>query len=121
MTIIVIGPFGVRQAVLNDGEEALSHKHNFPHVTYINRGAAEFHKLEPIKFAEDGVTPLDFAVIKKAFIKASMGHNYVDIKAGVWHRIIGREDNTMYQCMFFHREVGGEIVEHYTGWEAAYL
>ena len=86
------------------GDVVEGHAHNFDHTTYVVRGA--------IRIEADGRS------VEK---RAAEGHNWVLIKAGVKHRITALEDNTLGHCIYSHRTPQDEIVQHYDGWEKAYV
>ena len=85
------------------------HAHNFDHTTYIIRGAVKIEKLN-----EAG------EVVKTITKKASDGHNWALIKAGVCHRITALEADTEAHCIYAHRNPQGDVVEEYEGWAGAY-
>ena len=86
------------------------HAHNFDHVTYVIRGCIEIQKLDDAD-----------AVLAKVVKRASDGHNFLLIKAGVKHKIVAIEDDTMAHCIYSHRSPDGEFSEVYDGWEPAYV
>jgi len=58
----------------------------------------------------------DGTVVEKDFVAPS----WVLIKADTRHEITGLEDNTIFWCVYAHRNAQGQIVEQKTGWEDAY-
>ena len=88
------------------GEVVESHRHNFDHTTFINKGSARVERLD------------DSGVVVRAVVKhAYEAHNWVLIEAGVEHRIVALEDGTIYLCVYSHRRPDtGEVVEEWTGW-----
>lgn len=92
------------------GEVVEGHAHNFDHTTYCIRGALRVEKLDA-----------QGKVVQAVTIKATDGHNWVLIKAGVCHRITAVEDNSMGHCIYSHRTPQGDVVEQYDGWPGAYV
>lgn len=101
------GNIEIRETVLlktNDFTDG--HKHNFDHMTYIVRGAVKIEAVLPNGSEID-----------------------VELKAGDWqlirahvkHKVIALEDNTLYHCIYNHRDWDGNIVDRYTGNEVAYV
>ncbi len=106
----VSGNVFIREMVFEkSGASVDGHKHNFDHTTYVVRGALRFERL-----AEDG------SVTHTIDKRASDGHNWVLIKAGVIHRITALEDNSLGHCIYSHRTSQGEIVQEYDGWQKAF-
>lgn len=107
----VSGNIFIREmSFLQKGEEIGGHAHNFDHTTYVVRGALLIES-----FNEDG------SVKKSVVKKASDGHNWVLIKAGVQHRLTALEENSMGHCIYAHRNSQAEIVQSYDGWMEGYL
>lgn len=87
------------------GDVVDGHAHAFGHTTYVVCGSVRIESLN-----EDGT-------IKQSTIKrASDGHNWVLIKAGVTHRLTALEDGSMGHCIYSHRDAQGDVVQPYTGW-----
>lgn len=86
------------------GDVVEGHAHNFDHTTYVSRGA--------LRFETDGKS------IEK---HAADGRNWALIKAGVKHRIVALEDNSMGHCIYAHRTPQGEVVQEWDGWEQGYV
>ena len=78
----------VREPVklLMRGEKVVGHRHNFDHVTYIQRGKFEVVTDEWTKT-----------------ISADDWDNFVLIKKNKVHSFTALEDNSRYQCIFAHR------------------
>lgn len=111
------------------GDECLTHRHNFPHTTFINRGALIGQELveDPDgdvlvmeTDAEGKSVPLRFRVVREALKRATDGFNFLHIKAGTWHRFIAVEDSSEGYCIFSHRNPLGEVVPDYDGWSPGY-
>lgn len=86
------------------------HEHNFDHTTYVVRGAVRIERL-----AVDG------AVERVVDKRATDGHNYLLIKAGVRHRLTALTDDALAHCIYAHRTPQGDVVHEYDGWSPAYV
>jgi quercetin dioxygenase-like cupin family protein len=113
MSIRVIGPIGIRYPVgmLAKGEVVESHEHTFDHVTFCFSGA---FRIEAEVNGQQVVAEIFAPRPDKP------NQNHVLIKAGVKHKLIALEDNSLYQCVYTHRDTRGEVSDHYTGWPKAY-
>lgn len=85
------------------------HAHNFDHTTYIVRGSVKIESLNADGSVKQTVTK-----------RAVDGHNWVLIKAGIFHRLTQLEPNSMGHCIYAHRNPKGEVVEAYDGWSESY-
>lgn len=85
------------------------HAHKFDHVSYVVRGALRFEQLD----GKDG------GVVRWVDKRALDGQNWVLIKAGVWHRIIALDGNSLGHCIYAHRTPQGRVVQKYDGWDKA--
>lgn len=94
---------------LRAGDVVDGHAHNFDHTTYVTRGALQIERL-----GSDG--KVERTVIKRA----SDGHNWILIQAGVWHRLTALEDDSMGHCIYAHRNAQGEVVQVDEGWAQAH-
>lgn len=108
MDVKLYGGFGVRMGHLSKGQATNTHRHNFPHLTYL-RGPGRVEKLEPTNAEET-----QFRVVKRVD-KPKGGH--VFIQAGMWHRITALEDLD-YDCLYTHRTPDGELTDEFSGWQA---
>lgn len=107
----VLGNVFVRpMAFARAGDVVEGHAHNFAHVTYVARGALRFERLR-----DDG------SVERMVDRRASDGHNYVLIHAGVTHRIIALDDDSLGHCIYAHRNPQGEVVQEFDGWTPGYV
>lgn len=90
------------------GQVIEGHAHNFDHTTYVIRGAIRVE------------TPFEQTrrVVEK---RASDGHNWLLIRAGVAHKITALEDDTEAHCIYAHRNPQGEVVQEYDGWTRGYV
>lgn len=108
MEIIAGGNIYIRKGTVpNAGEVVEGHAHNFDHVTLVRRGSFRIEQLD-----ETG------NVVRAVDRDAIEGH--VLIKAGVIHRLTALEDNSVYWCIYAHRNPQGEVLENYDGWTPAY-
>jgi quercetin dioxygenase-like cupin family protein len=85
------------------------HGHNFDHTTYVVRGAFKIERL------------VDGAVTQSVIKRAGQLKSWVLIKAHADHKLTALEDNSVYHCIFAHRDPQGEVVQDYDGWESAYV
>lgn len=91
------------------GDVVDGHAHDFDHTTYVARGALRIERL-----GVDG--KVERSVVKRA----SDGHNWVLIRAGVWHRLTALEDDSMGHCIYSHRNPQGNVVQVDEGWAQAH-
>lgn len=111
MLEFVSGNIFVREmALLKKGHVISGHVHAFDHTTYVVRGAIRIEILGP-----------DGEVQQASDKRAIDGRNWALIRAGAIHRITALEDNTTAHCIYAHRSPQGDIVQEWTGWEAATL
>lgn len=122
-------------AFVRKGDACIGHDHNFPHPSFVNKGAVLLETLEPaedgdircvsLKFNFDTGLPVEKTVMCKVVsaqvIRSTDVHNWRTIPAGVFHRITAEEDNTQCICLFAHRNTRGHIVEKYQGNKQATL
>lgn len=114
MKLRIFEELGIRtcDAPLQKGDVVEGHAHNFGHVTYVPHGKLRIEKL-------DGPAGLVVRTVERG---ADDLINYIDIPAGVWHRLTALEDNTHYHCIYSHRDPEtNEPVKLYNGWEDAYV
>lgn len=108
---LVSGNIFIRPNVLQlIGDKIDGHAHNFDHTTYVIRGSVRVEQLDA-----------DGNVVRTVDKKASEGHNWVLIKAGVIHRLTALEDDSEFHCIYSHRDAQGDVVLEATGWTEAYL
>lgn len=105
----VAGNVFIRPNRLNKGQVIHGHAHTFDHVSYVTAGAA--HVV---------ATPPNGERYERT-IRASDDRNWLLIRAGVKHEITALEDGTKFDCVYSHRTPQGDVVEEYTGWDAAYV
>ena len=84
------------------GDGVAGHAHNFDHTTIIFTGKVHVKAKLP-----DGT-------IREADFEAP---SHFLVRAGVEHEIKALEDNTVFWCVYSHRDPQGKIHQEYTGWE----
>lgn len=102
----VSGNIFVRPNVmLTAGDIVNGHAHNFDHTTIVFSGAIRIKRT-----LADGK--------EQSQEIAAPGHCL--ILAGVEHEITALLDNTVFWCVYAHREPQGEVAQEVTGWHEAY-
>lgn len=107
----IIGPIGTRDFVLDKiCEESVGHEHNYDHITLVIRGRLriKYSYTENDKLVEG--ESRDYSQGEKILIKANVRHT---VKA--------LEDNTLYTCIFSHRDFDGLVTQNYLGHGKAYV
>jgi quercetin dioxygenase-like cupin family protein len=106
------GNIYIRAGVIKKrGQKIKGHKHNFDHVTIVRRGRMAIRSLK-----DDGTVERE--VIKD---DKSLNYGHILIKAGVCHELEALEDDTVYWCIYAHRDpITGEVIPTYEGWMEAY-
>ena len=101
--LALIGPVGIRSFTLEKACEANhGHEHNYDHTTIVIRG-----RLKVLyAYEKDGQT------IEGESEEFGQGET-IHIRAKVRHTLIALEANTMYMCVFSHRDFNGVVVETY--------
>lgn len=108
--LTIVGPIGIRQHVLEHVcNESVGHKHNYDHTTIIIRGRVKV----TYSYEKDGV------IVEGESREFGQGEA-IFIKANVNHTIKALEDNTVYHCVFSHRDFDGLVSQVYTGNTQAY-
>lgn len=84
------------------GDLIEGHTHNFDHTTIVFEGAVHVSAVAPDgrTFERDFVAPSHFLVLKD-----------------VQHTITAIADNTVFWCIYSHRDPQGDVVQIATGWE----
>lgn len=101
------GPIAYRQFVLPQTcQVSEGHSHNYDHTTFVHRG-----RLLVIAHTPEGV--------ETARVEYGAGE-FVEIPSGLHHTIKALEDNTVYYCIFSHRDFDGLVSQRYVGNSAAY-
>jgi hypothetical protein len=88
------------------GDKVDGHKHNFDHTTIVFRGAVHVKAKKP-----------DGTVIERDFEAPS----HFLVRADVEHEITATQPNTVFWCVYSHRDPQARIVQHYDGWTPAYV
>ena len=105
--VATTGPVGYRQFVLEKTcDVSRGHKHNYDHATFIHRG-----RVRITASRDDGaeITSREFGA-----------GEWADIPANLLHTIKALEDNTIYFCIFSHRDFDGLVSQSFAGNTAAY-
>lgn len=103
---IVSGNIFIRPNPLaKKGEKVDGHKHNFDHTTFVIRGSVHVKAKLP-----DGT-------IKEKDFEA--GDHFL-VRAEVEHEIEALEDNSLFYCIYSHRDPQGKITQVNDGWSPAY-
>jgi len=111
MDVAIIGPIGVRQFTLEKiCEESVGHEHNYDHVTMVVRGRIR------VKYSY-----LNGDQLVEGESREFGPGDDVLIKANVRHTIKALEPNTVYKCVFSHRDFDGLVTQNYVGNELAYI
>jgi hypothetical protein len=108
--LLLTGPVGSRRHVLEKTcQESHGHLHNYDHVTVVVLGGIRVtiyrEKDGPVESQQDyfpGSDPIPIA-----------NHKYHTIKA--------LADNTVYHCIFSHRDFDGLVTQTYQGNVTAYV
>lgn len=88
------------------GDAVDGHKHNFDHTTIVFKGSVHVKAKLPDgrEIEQDFAAPGHFLVLK-----------------GVEHEITALEDNTVFWCVYSHRNAQGDVVEDNIGWQSTDL
>lgn len=106
----LVGPVGIRQIHLEKQcESHQGHQHNYDHTTVIIRGRVKVQ----YRYEKDGQT------VEGESEEFGQGET-IFIRKNVFHTIIALEDNTLYFCVFSHRDFDGIVTETYVGNQRAY-
>ena len=101
--VAILGPIAARRFHLEKAcESHQGHEHNYDHTTIIIRGSVKVL----YEYEHDGQT-----------LRGESGEfgpgETIHIRAKVKHTIKALEDNTVYLCVFSHRDFDGVVVESY--------
>lgn len=104
------GPVGHRTFLLEEVcQESEGHEHNYDHTTIVING-----RLRVTYSYQEGDTR-----VEKVSREFGQGE-FIEIKAGVRHTIKALEPNTLYACVFSHRDFNGLVTQVYNGNIKAY-
>lgn len=107
MDIVKTGPIGHRRFTLDKKcQTNLNHKHNYDHTTIVING-----RIEITVEKEDG------SKSKKEFTAGEL----FEVPAQQLHTIKALEDNSVYLCVFSHRDFNGLVTQKYIGNNGAYI
>lgn len=88
------------------GDKVAGHAHNFDHTTIVFSGAVHVR----------GVLS-NGTVIERDFVAPA----HFLVKADVRHEITAIAPDTIFWCVYSHRNPQGDIVQEYDGWEPSYV
>lgn len=88
------------------GDLTAGHTHNFDHTTIVFKGGIRITAKLPngAEIVREATAPAHFL-----------------IRAEVAHEIAALTDDTVYWCVYSHRDHQGEVVQVYDGFADAYL
>jgi hypothetical protein len=106
-----------RPNYLNKGQVCGNHAHNFDHVTLVMSGSVHVKMKNP-----DGTeVEKDFHAPNSSLIKTDgINECWFLVKAESLHEIFALEDNTVFFCLYSHRDAQGRIVWQADGWDEAF-
>jgi quercetin dioxygenase-like cupin family protein len=108
--LALVGPIGVRRFHLEKVcETNEGHQHNYDHTTIVVRGRLKIVK----KYEKDG------SIIEEDAGEFDAGE-LIHVKANVHHTIKALEPDTVYLCVFSHRDFDGLVTQRYVGNPRAY-
>jgi quercetin dioxygenase-like cupin family protein len=110
MDIKIVGPVAIREHELKEiCHENEGHEHNYDHTTIIISGRVRviYSHLEGETLIQDDI---------KEFGQGDK----IPILANTRHTIKALEPNTIYHCVFSHRDFDGIVIQEYIGNRAAY-
>ena len=107
--VAINGPIARRRHVLEKKcQESVGHEHNYDHATIVVCGGIKVS----IRDTADGPV-----VSERDYLP---GSDPIFIAAKRHHTIKALFDNTVYFCLFSHRDFGGMVSQEYMGNQAAY-
>lgn len=109
--LVILGPIGKRTHLLEEAcQENVGHTHNYDHVTMVIRGRVRV----TYRYMRDGQE------VTGESREFGAGEDIL-IKADVMHTIKALEPNTVYKCVFSHRDFDGLVTQIYQGNDRAYV
>jgi hypothetical protein len=87
------------------GDKCAGHKHNFDHTTIVYSGAVHVRAVLP-----------DGRVIERDFEAPA----HFLVRKDVEHEITATVSQTVFWCVYAHRDPQGRVTQEVTGWEEAY-
>jgi quercetin dioxygenase-like cupin family protein len=110
LDVEIIGPVGIRTLMLEKAcQMGVGHAHNYDHTTFVFRGAIRVS----YRYDKDG------RIVEG--IREVQAGDHIAILAHVEHQIKALVDNTMYKCVFSHRDFEGLVTQDYHGHDEAYV
>lgn len=101
--LIIAGPVGIRPMHLDRAcQQNVGHEHNYDHTTIVIRGRVKVL----YSYMRDG------QLIEGESEEYAAGET-IEIRAKVRHTIIALENDTLYFCVFSHRDFNGVVCERY--------
>jgi len=108
--VCIVGPIGVRPFALDKACEAHEgHTHNYDHAMIVIRGRLKV----TYRYERDG------KIVEGETREYGSGETLV-VKADVFHTVKALEPDTVYHCVFSHRDFDGLVTQTYTGNQRAY-
>lgn len=105
--LAISGPVGFRRFVLEKVcESGVNHKHNYDHTTFVHRGKVR------ISIVDDN----EVVLASREYEAGS----FVHVPANQRHIVKALEPNTVYFCVFSHRDFDGLVTQEYHGNDRAY-
>jgi quercetin dioxygenase-like cupin family protein len=103
---LVLGNIFIRPNHLErKGAVCAGHTHNFDHVTIVFAGSVHVAATLP-----------DGRVVEQDFTAPA----YFLVKKDVLHEITALEDNSIFWCVYAHRDPQGRVTQEVTGFDPAY-
>jgi hypothetical protein len=90
----------------NVGDSCGGHSHNFDHTTLVLAGAVHV----VARFPDGRRVEADFKAPAHFLVKAEVAHD-----------IVATQPDTLFWCVYAHRDPQGEVVQRSTGWGDAYV
>lgn len=94
-----------RNALPAVGDRVDGHRHSFDHTTIVFSGAVRVKAKLP-----------DGQVLERDFEAPA----HFLVRADVEHEITATQPQTVFWCVYSHRDPQGRITQQFTGWEDAY-
>ncbi len=92
--------------LLRAGDQVEGHAHNFDHMTQVLRGRIHVRAFDPGGALREERTFEAFS--------------WCLIRAGWKHELTALEDETLFWCVYAHRDPQGRVHQEFTGWTPAY-
>lgn len=92
------------------GDVIFGHAHNFDHTTIVFKGAMLLREVSGERRE----------IMLRAPSVGYSGPSHALVAGGVFHEIKALEDDTIFWCVYAHRNPQGDVVQEYNGWRPAY-